>query len=427
MESRGSVGSNCSNTSGGKTGANMGSGSTPTTPSRDYHPGGIAGQYVRSSPGQTKSENRDGFVGGYGMPVTESGQQTQGHAVSNSWLHMWPPNAQSSASQQGFHISQTGSPPYQPSGYNQAAGGSSMPYLPVSTSGGPISLPPYAAQMVQAGQYVPPWPYDPAASTARPSRPGPFVQGFSPHANSVYTQNTSSSQPHNYPTPHYGQSSESGYPQVSANTPSPQGGSAYPRLAYVHISGANGPPVATETSPGNPPAGYWYGPGTGQGNMDQVYQGYTGQCYQGGHGQQPGSGSSTPTHTVTTSPPNLPTPGWSSRAGPQPTSLLVTSEGDRAGAHLQHPLHVMQQMPRAALPDSGLVPRRLSEDLAYTEALLVHQKERMCKLEKDMQQGRASLETIRAEVDNLERDLQEKQYKSSSSFPKVSPSKHTPY
>ena len=80
--------------------------------------------------------------------------------------------------------------------------------------------------------------------------------------------------------------------------------------------------------------------------------------------------------------------------------------------HIQHPSQLLnpglnQNWPHSQVPMNNVDEDTGEDDLAYTQALLSHQKARMEKLSSDLQQSHNTLMALRLEVNQLERGQQE--------------------
>ncbi|XP_035687680.1 TGF-beta-activated kinase 1 and MAP3K7-binding protein 3-like isoform X2 [Branchiostoma floridae] len=123
----------------------------------------------------------------------------------------------------------------------------------------------------------------------------------------------------------------------------------------------------------------------------------------------PTSNNSTPTPTKTPSQPNLLTPEHpeelrSETGTPPPPILPVISP---ASSH--------SSLSSAESRDRGQRPSTSNDNYAYEQALLLHQRARMEKLHKDWNGEKQRLAQVRAEVDEMERDLQDRRKRNATS------------
>ncbi|XP_066266464.1 TGF-beta-activated kinase 1 and MAP3K7-binding protein 3-like isoform X2 [Branchiostoma lanceolatum] len=123
----------------------------------------------------------------------------------------------------------------------------------------------------------------------------------------------------------------------------------------------------------------------------------------------PTSNNSTPTPTKTPSQPNLLTPEHpeelrSETGTPPPPILPVVSP---ASSH--------SSLSSAESRDRGQRPSTSNDNYAYEQALLLHQRARMEKLQKDWNGEKQRLAQVRSEVDEMERDLQDRRKRNATS------------
>ncbi|XP_043075082.1 TGF-beta-activated kinase 1 and MAP3K7-binding protein 2 isoform X2 [Puntigrus tetrazona] len=98
----------------------------------------------------------------------------------------------------------------------------------------------------------------------------------------------------------------------------------------------------------------------------------------------------------------------------EPTNLL-SLPGDH---HYAEPDPLYQSDPLSPHRDKSSEPRRLSvgaDDAAYTQALLVHQRARMERLWRELEQKKRKLEKLKEEVNEMENDLTRRRMQRSNS------------
>lgn len=257
-------------------------------------------------------------------------------------------------------------------------GGTQLQYPPQVQSSGPASIPPLSQP-----QYMQRWPYDPNHRTP-PHQRGPpqsFPQRFPPPGPGYRTPSPQQHYPlypFDYPQAFHYHGSSPGSPSSAGSLASggypPQGPQSFnPNMAHPSAT-------TTTTSPSSSGSNLWYmtpnqHPSKGQGS---------------------GSNASTPTRSPF---PVFPGSPW------QHGYPTLDSE------HLHH-VHPNQT-------PVHMEGRRGSEDTGYTQALLLHQQARMDKLRLDLENSLITLEKLRGENMEMERESDERRNQRSSSFPTV--------
>ncbi|KAI7798023.1 TGF-beta-activated kinase 1 and MAP3K7-binding protein 3 isoform X1 [Triplophysa rosa] len=109
-------------------------------------------------------------------------------------------------------------------------------------------------------------------------------------------------------------------------------------------------------------------------------------------------------------------PGQAQRSSGSPTveteSLLNIDQGERHGA--PPPILPISALPGSICSQIKHMPRRSSsgsDDYAYTQALLLHQRARMERLLKELMQERQKLEQLKAEVNEMEFDALQRRFR----------------
>ncbi|KAI8498458.1 metal ion binding [Branchiostoma belcheri] len=209
---------------------------------------------------------------------------------------------------------------------------------------------------------TPPHQYTPPGQGGQPRHHGPY-------------QRSLSSQNHQY--------SSLNLPQHGGYHPSPPPNKSHdsPRSSLVFTQPLHVPTHSTYSSPGRPAMSV----------------------------TTPTSNNSTPTPTKTPSQPNLLTPEHpeelrSETGTPPPPILPVISP---ASSH--------SSLSSAESRDRGQRPSTSNDNYAYEQALLLHQRARMEKLKKDWNGEKQRLAQVRAEVDEMERDLQDRRKRNATS------------
>ncbi|XP_078699119.1 uncharacterized protein LOC144926344 isoform X1 [Branchiostoma floridae x Branchiostoma belcheri] len=208
----------------------------------------------------------------------------------------------------------------------------------------------------------------------QPHQYTPPGQGGQPRHHGPY-QRSLSSQNHQY--------SSLNLPQHGGYHPSPPPNKTHdsPRSSLVFTQPLHVPTHSTYSSPGRPAMSV----------------------------TTPTSNNSTPTPTKTPSQPNLLTPEHpeelrSETGTPPPPILPVISP---ASSH--------SSLSSAESRDRGQRPSTSNDNYAYEQALLLHQRARMEKLKKDWNGEKQRLAQVRAEVDEMERDLQDRRKRNATS------------